>query len=222
MREVIFSLNISATEARLNAPAMRIIVIDPDRVNSCSNTGFGVGRRSEIDNNSSIRTFSNPDIRAGTALYISSSDRSNTMTEIVSDPRIIPSKTASRFMLTSRFDSRILNISISSQLLLSVTRLTLDVNCKCMTWYTASFSDKGAGMNGQTFYVEGNSESEAEEIARANCNNDMDPDSVEMRELGDLDMDELYKKLFMAGGYNVAYTKDGEKIRRSDVDSDDF
>lgn len=91
-----------------------------------------------------------------------------------------------------------------------------------MVWYTARFKDKGAGMNKQSFYVEGNSVSEAEEIARENCANDMDPETVEVNEIGDLDMEELYKKLYMSGGYNTAYTRSGSEISRSDVDSDDF
>lgn len=91
-----------------------------------------------------------------------------------------------------------------------------------MTWYTASFKDKGAGMNKQSFYVEGNSRAEAEQVARDNCANDMDPDHVELAELGDLGIEEIYKKVFMAGGYNVAYRSDGEKVRRSEIDSDDF
>lgn len=77
-------------------------------------------------------------------------------------------------------------------------------------------------MTGQTFYVEGDSESEAEEIARNKCANDMDPESVELSEIGDLTDEELYKKLFMGGGYNTAYTKDGKKIGKGDVESSDF
>lgn len=85
-------------------------------------------------------------------------------------------------------------------------------------WYTAEFSDKGAGMNRQTFYVEGRSRDEAERIAKENASNDMDPESVTLRPMDGVTYQDILKKVFMAGGFNTAYTDGGEQISRSDIE----
>lgn len=87
-----------------------------------------------------------------------------------------------------------------------------------MKWYTAEFSDKGAGMNKQTFYVEGESKEDARELAKRNASNDMDPESVIIRPMDGVSYQDILKKVFMAGGYNTAYTESGEEISRSDVE----
>lgn len=86
-----------------------------------------------------------------------------------------------------------------------------------MSWYRANFSDRGAGMTGQTFYIEATSEYSARENARKHAKNDMDPDSVEVKPV-DKTEDEIKYSVFMASGPNRAYKSDGTPIRRDEID----
>lgn len=88
-------------------------------------------------------------------------------------------------------------------------------------WYTVELEDKGAGRNGQVFYIEADSKREVEDRIPEIASNDMSVDPVRIDLVSNDDPESMGKSV-LRGRINVAYRQDGTQIRKSDIHSSDF